>query len=128
MIEPICTVPYGMIAFAATGELTEKDFREVVLPASIEMIEIKGVLNFLMLIDSSIAPVSVGPWWQDALEELRALEKWNRLALLTRRGEFDKYNELIASFIPCPVKSYQIADYPRAMRWVSCGNERAMYP
>lgn len=119
MIRQLVNVPGNIVAFSAEGEVTETDFKEVVLPAVKALVAKTGTLNYLMVINTPLSDFSIGAWWQDALLGLKEFTKWNRVAILTDSGVVNTFTDLFSIIVPGEFKGYKKSELDTAIDWVS---------
>lgn len=108
-----------MVGFRATGEVTEKDFSELVMPEVKEIIEKTGKLNYMLVLETSITKFTIGAWFKDAIMGLKHLMKWNRAAIVTDVESIRQFTHIFSLFIPGEFRGFEHKDIDRAIEWTS---------
>lgn len=119
MIEVLDTVPENVAGFRGTGEITEDDYRNVMVPKVNELAGNTNRLNFLFLIDTELREFTAGAWLQDALLGLKQMMKWNRGAIVTDNKMAVKFTDAFSLVVPGEFKGFSKSEYHQAVDWVS---------
>lgn len=119
MIEVLDTVPENVAGFRGTGEITEDDYRNVMVPKVNELARNTNRLNFLFLIDTELREFTAGAWLQDALLGLKHMTKWNRGAIVTDNEMAVKFTDAFSLAVPGEFKGFSKSEYHKAVNWVS---------
>lgn len=80
MIHYLPNLPANIVGFKATGEITEKDFTETVMPKVKALIEKTDTLNYLLVLDTPLKNFTLGACMKDAMMGIKHLTKWNKAA------------------------------------------------
>jgi stage II sporulation SpoAA-like protein len=119
MITQLHNVPENMVAFKATGEITEKDFTETVMPAVDTIIKRTGELNYLLVLDTPLSNFTFGAWLKDALMGIRHLTKWHKAAIVSDTNGIRKFTDLFSIIMPGEFKGFEHKDLELAIGWTS---------
>lgn len=119
MIIRITDLPENMVGFRATGEVSQADFDEVVIPEVKKTVEATGVLNYLLVLDTSVKNFTVGAWFKDAVLGIQNLTKWNRAAIITDSEGVQNFTKVFSVLMPGTFKAFDHADRDKAIDWVS---------
>ena len=119
MIQQLEQVPANMVGFRATGEVTKEDFEQVVIPAVERSIEKTGVLNYMLVLDTSVKEFNVGAWLQDAFMGIKHLTKWNRAAIVSDSKGIKTFTDIFSKLMPGEFRGFDHADMQTAIDWVS---------
>lgn len=119
MISKIENLPANLVGFRATGEITEKDFTDVVLPEVERLIKETGKLNYLLELDTSIKNFTMGAWFRDAIMGIKHLTKWNRAAIVTDVDGIRMFTTVFSFVIPGEFKGFEHKDLAAAIEWAS---------
>ena len=125
MIQQLEQLPPNMVGFKATGEVTEADFSETVMPAVKAIIEQTGKLNYMLVLDTSVKNFTMGAWFKDAIMGIRHLTKWNRAAIITDVKGIRTFTEIFSVLMPGEFKGFEHSDLQQAIDWVSEKTEEA---
>jgi hypothetical protein len=119
MIQQIDNLPANMVGFKATGEVTEADFTDTVMPKVKELIDKTGKLNYMLVLDTSIKNFTAGAWFKDAIMGIRHLTKWNRAAIVTDVNGIRTFTEIFSVIMPGEFSGFEHKDLQAAIDWVS---------
>jgi hypothetical protein len=111
--------PADVLAIAAHGRVTRKDYEDVLIPAFEEKVRSEGKVKLLCILGEDFSGYSPGAAWDDTkfgflhLRELAAMAVvtevvWVRLAL-----------KAFAPIISCPVNLFHDNELEKARSWVS---------
>lgn len=119
MIEIMKNVPSNAIGFRASGIINHDDFTRTVIPVIEKMIEHRGTLNYLLVLDSSIKNNCVEDWWEETLLNLKNLREWHRVAVVSNSEEIKDFTYLFSLVSPGEFKGFVHNDLQKAIDWVS---------
>lgn len=119
MIESLKNVPANVAAFRATGEVTQDDFKNVVIPEVEQLVEKIGKLNYVLLLDTDVSEFTAGAWLQDALLGIKNLTKWNRAAIVSDSEGVKKFTDAFSLAMPGEFKGYRKAELEQAINWAA---------
>lgn len=108
----------NVVAFRATGEITQDDYKTVVFPAVEKLINRINEINFLFLIDTEIKNFTAAAWIEDAMLGLKNLGKWNRTAIVTDSENAISFTNGFSYIVPGEFKDYKKEDFNEASNWV----------
>jgi hypothetical protein len=119
MVEQMMDVPAGMVGFRATGDVTEEDYKDVIVPAVEQLVRMWGTINFLLLLDTSVTRFTPGAWLQDALMGLRRITRWRRAAIVSDSEGVRKFTNIFSKLAPGEFKGFTKEQLPTAIAWTS---------
>jgi hypothetical protein len=119
MITEIKNLPSNMVGFTASGEITEDDFNNVVLPRVKQTVESNNEINYMLVLDTSIKNFTAGAWMKDAAMGFKHLFKWNRAAIVTDVEAIATFNVGFSAIMPGEFKTFKHAEEQQAIDWVS---------
>jgi len=119
MIEQMGGVQGNAVAFRASGDVTQDDFKSVVIPAVKELVKEYDELNFLMLIDTGVKSFSGGAWLQSILLGFKELTKWKRVAILTDKDALNWFTDVFSYLVPGEYKGFYPEQLPTAIEWIA---------
>jgi hypothetical protein len=118
MIELIRDLPGEAIGFRAFGQVTKRDYEDVVEPAIKSMVERKGKINFLLVLDTDIKNYTIGADYKDIMMGLKFFTKWNKIAVVTDQDVVKNFIVGINYPLPGETKSFSMAAIEEAKKWV----------
>jgi len=119
MIHEMENLPPNMVGFRAEGEITEADFSETVMPKVKALIEQTDTLNYLLVLDTSIANFTAGAWFKDAVMGIRHLTKWNRAAIVTDVKGIRTFTDIFSVLMPGEFKGFEHSELQKAIDWTA---------
>lgn len=117
MIQQI-DAPQNVVAFRATGEVTQDDYKNVIVPAIENLVERIDEINFLFLIDTDLENFTAAAWMQDAWVGLKNIGKWNRSAIVTDSERAISFTNGFSYMVPGEFKGFKKEAFDEAMNWV----------
>ena len=121
MIQQI-DAPQNVVAFRATGEVTQDDYKNVIFPAVENLVKRIDEINFLFLIDTDLENFTTAAWMQDGWLGLKNLAKWNRSAIVTDSEKAISFTNGFSYMVPGEFKGFRKEAFNEAMNWVE-GND-----
>ena len=122
MIQHLQDLPLNIVGFKATGEITEKDFTDTVMPKVKELIDKTDTLNYLLVLDTSLKNFTIGAWMKDAMMGIKHLTKWNRAAIVSDVAAIRNFTDFFSYLVPGEFKGFEHKDLQEAIDWVSKKN------
>lgn len=119
MIQLIDNLPTNMVGFRATGEVTENDFTNLVIPQVKAQVEKTGKLNYMLILDTSVKNFTLGAWLKDALLGIKNLTKWNRAAIVSDSAVIRKFTDIFSVLIPGEFKGFEHKELKAAIDWTA---------
>lgn len=119
MIQFIQHLPGNMVGFKATGEITETDFSETVMPKVKELVDKTDILNYMLVLDTSVKNFTAGAWFKDAIMGIKHLTKWNRAAIVTDVEGIRTFTGIFSVLMPGEFKGFEHKDLQAAIDWTS---------
>ena len=119
MIIQIENLPSNIVGFKATGEITEIDFTETVMPKVKALIDKTDKLNYLFVLETSVKNFTIGAWMKDAIMGIKHLTKWNRAAIVSDIEAIRIFTNFFSYLMPGEFKGFEHKDLQNAIDWVS---------
>jgi hypothetical protein len=119
MITEISNLPPNMVGFKASGEITEADFSDIVMPRVKELIEQTNKLNYMLVLDTSISNFTFGAWFKDAVMGVKHLLKWNRCAIVSDVKGIRTFTDIFSVVMPGEFRGFEHAEEQQAVDWCS---------
>lgn len=119
MIQYLHKLPANIVGFKATGDITEKDFTEIVMPKVQALIEKTDQLNYLLVLETPLKNFTVGAWMKDAMMGVKHLTKWNKAAIVSDVAAIRNFTDFFSYLIPGEFKGFEHSDLQKAIDWVS---------
>lgn len=119
MIHYLQNLPANIVGFKATGEITEKDFAETVMPKVKELIDKTDKLNYLLVLETSLENFTIGAWMKDAMMGIKHLTKWNKAAIVSDVEGIRNFTNFFSYLMPGEFKGFEHSELQKAIDWVS---------
>ena len=119
MIDHLQNLPLNIVGFKATGEITEKDFTETVMPKVKALIDKTDKLNYLLVLETSVKNFTAGAWMKDAMMGIKHLTKWNKAAIVSDVEAIRNFTNFFSYLMPGEFKGFEHKDLQKAIDWVS---------
>jgi hypothetical protein len=119
MIQLINDIPPNMVGFLATGDVDENDFAYTVMPKVKELAERTGLLNYMLVLDTSVRNFTIGAWLKDAFMGIKHLCHWNRTAIVTDVKSVARFTRIFSALMPGEFRAFKHQDIMKAVEWAS---------
>jgi hypothetical protein len=119
MISVIKDAPENVAAFRATGEVDTDDYDNVVIPAIDALVKKQDKINFMLVLDTSLADFSVSALIKDLSVGLKHFSKWHRMAIVSESKGINTFTDLFSYVAPGEAKGFTHAEMEEARKWVS---------
>lgn len=119
MIHQLQNLPTNIVGFKATGEITEADFTNTVMPNVQALIDKTDQLNYLLVLDTSLKNFTIGAWMKDAIMGIKHLTKWNRAAIVSDEATIRNFTNFFSYLMPGEFKGFEHSELQQAIDWVS---------
>jgi stage II sporulation SpoAA-like protein len=126
MIEPIPGLPENVIGFRASGDITKKDYDQVVFPTVSKQLKEGKELNYIFMVDTNLKDFSAGAWVQDIWLGLKDLFKWNRVAIVSDSEKIRSFTDKAGHLIPGTYKGFTKGQLDEAINWAAVGEIEAL--
>ncbi|TDQ11362.1 SpoIIAA family protein [Pedobacter metabolipauper] len=119
MLTVIENLPDYVFGVKATGEVTEVDLKDVLLPGLAALADKYGEIYYLLLLDTKVENFTPGAWIQDAIAGVKHLTKWKKMAIVTDQKAVENFTDIFSYVTPGEAKGFSIAEINAAITWVS---------
>jgi hypothetical protein len=119
MIKYLEDLPPNIVGFKATGDITEADFIQTVMPKVKELVDKTDRLNYLLVLETSIKNFTIGAWMKDAIMGVKHLAKWNRAAIVSDIEAIRNFTNFFSYLMPGEFKGFKHNELQEAIDWVS---------
>jgi hypothetical protein len=127
MLEPLESLPAGVIGVRATGTVTRDDYDSVFKPL-LQHAHAEGQrVRLLYVFAPDFTGLTAGAGWEDARLGLKYLRMFERCAIVSDVTWIRESARVIGTMMPCPVKVFGHAQQDEAIRWVAAPAESALH-
>ena len=118
MIEIIPGMPGNILAFKASGEVTEEDYETVLVPAIEEKLKTNGKIRILYRMEADFLEFSAAALWEDAKVGLKHLAAYEKIAFVSDVHWMNSAVRMFGLLVPCPVRVFAGGDLDGAKAWL----------
>jgi hypothetical protein len=118
MLERIPNLPPGIDGIQARGRVLRKDYHDLILPLLEEARREGRRIRFLYQFAPDFDGFTPGAAWEDALVGLHYLHLFERCAVVADQAWIREASRLVASFLPCPTRTFPNAEFEAALAWL----------
>lgn len=119
MLTKIENLPPHIFGVKATGEVTEVDLKEILLPGLQAVADEFGAIYYLLVLDTKVEQFTAGAWIQDMIAGLKHFTKWKKMAVVTDQKAVRTFTDLFSYVSPGAAKGYTMAELDEAITWLS---------
>lgn len=119
MIKKIEHTYDNIVAFEFTGEVTQEDFNQKLIPAVEALIEDINEINLVYLLNADLSEFTMGAWFKDAMLGIKNITKWHKSAIVTDSDAIQNFTEIFSHVMPGEFKGFDKVDLEEALRWAA---------
>ncbi len=119
MIEEIKGLPDHVFGVKVTGEVTEADLKDVLLPGLQRLSDTHGAIQYLLHLETDVENFTAGAWVQDLLAGIKHLTEWKKIAVVTPEEGVRKFTEAFSVLAPGESRGFGPDRLDEAKAWVS---------
>ena len=119
MIELMNDVPENVVGFRASGKVTKADYDNIVIPRIDQSVKQHGKINFMLVLDTTLANFTIGAIMDDMGVGLKHFTKWHKMAIVSESTAINKFTDLFSYIAPGEAKGFTHAQIEEAKSWVS---------
>jgi len=118
MIEIIEGLPDNVVGLLATGEVTKKDYLEVVIPAIEKSLKRNAKLRLYYDLGSQFTGFDFGAEWEDFKLGIEHLSRWERAAVVTDVAWIKHMVGAFRFLMPGQMRAFTTADASKVREWI----------
>lgn len=119
MIEEIKELPDHVFGVRVTGEVTEADLKDVLLPGLQRLSDAHGVIHYLLHLETDVENFTAGAWVQDMLAGIKHFTEWKKIAVVTPQRGVRKFTGAFSVVAPGEARGFGPGQLDEAIAWVS---------
>jgi hypothetical protein len=119
MIEKMTGLPSNVIGFTASGEVSMKDYHDIVFPEVKKQVDRADKLNYVFLIDTPLNDFTAGAWISDAWLGLKEAARWRRVAIVSDVEKIRHFTDTVSKWIPGEYRGFPISELKDAISWAA---------
>jgi SpoIIAA-like len=118
MIEIIENLPGNVVGLKATGEVTRKDYLDVVIPAVNKALKQNAKLRLYYELGSQFTGIDLGAEWEDLKVGIEHYSRWERVAVVTDVAWIRHMVGALRFLMPCEIRVFAADHAADARKWI----------
>ena len=118
MIEIIEGLPDNVVGIQAKGEVTRKDYLEVVIPAVAKSLKRNSKVRLYYELGSEFAGIDFGAEWEDFKIGIDHLSRWERMAVVTDVAWIRHAVSAFRFLMPGEIRVFTTGQTSEARKWI----------
>jgi hypothetical protein len=118
MIENIEGLPDNVIGILAKGEVTRKDYLEVVIPAVDKSLKRNNKVRLYYELGSEFTGIDFGADWEDFKIGIEHFSRWERVAVVTDVAWIGHAVNAFRFLMPGEVRVFPTGQTSEARKWI----------
>lgn len=115
--------PPHVTGVRAVGKVDKDEYESILLPALEKAIKQYGKLNYIMVLETSLANFSAGAMLEDIKAGLKHYTKWNKIAIVTDQKPIEIITDFVSILIPGEARGFPLSSVELAKAWVAAPKE-----
>lgn len=118
MIENIATFPDNVVGFIAKGQVTKKDYEQVLIPKVETALKRHEKIRLYYEFGSQFSGMDPGAAWEDLKTGVEHLTRWERAAVVTDIDWIRQSLNAFRFFVPGQLRVFPTAKAAEAQAWI----------
>jgi hypothetical protein len=118
MIEIIEGFPDNVVGLAGKGEVTRKDYLEVVIPAIDKALKRNARLRLYYDLGAQFTGIDLGAEWEDFKLGIEHPSRWERVAVVTEVAWIRHLVGALRFLMPGEIRVFTTAQASEARKWI----------
>jgi hypothetical protein len=119
MLVEITGLPDHIFGVRATGEVTNVDLKDVLLPGLARTGDRFGEIRYLLVLDTEVKNFTAGAWIQDAKAGLVNYTKWKKIAIVSDEKSVEWFSNFFTFLTPGSSKGFKPNEIEEAKEWLA---------
>ncbi len=119
MIKILEGFPEGVVAFAAQGRVTKKDYDDDLIPKVKKALEHHDKIRCYYDLGLAFEGMDAGAMWEDLSVGLKYLSRWERVAVVTDEHWIRMAMNLFHFLVPGDIRVFGTSQAREAKEWIS---------
>ncbi len=118
MINLMENLPPHVIGLHISGKVDKDDYKKVLEPAIENQEKAFKNLNCLIYYDTELQNFSLSALLEDLKTDFKYLDKWKKVALVTKKDYLQKVTDVLSGILPGELKGFPPEELEQAKVWV----------
>jgi hypothetical protein len=119
MLQLLEDLPEAVVGVRAINEVTEEDYKQVMLPALQAVHEKLGKVSLMIVLETSVSNYTYGAWLNDIKAGLKYFTNWHRIAIVSDEKMVQIVTDVVSYIMPGECKGFPMKDLATAKLWVA---------
>lgn len=119
MIELLKGFPGNVVAIACHGDVSKKDYDDVLIPAVEKALQSHDKVRLLYEVSRDFAGYDLGAAWEDFKTGMEHFSRWERIAVITDVDWIAASMKVFSVFLPGMMRVYPLAEADKARLWIT---------
>lgn len=119
MIEIIQGLPSNVAAFNATGNITGKDYDEIINPMVKRIYLEFGKINYLLVLNTTLNLYSLEAWLKDGILGFVYFTEWKKIGIVSNKSKIRDFTNMFGKFLPGTTRGFLLEDLDIAKKWIA---------
>jgi hypothetical protein len=119
MLQLIEDLPETVVGVRAVNQVSEDDYKQVVLPALEAAHKKFEKISLLLVLETSVTNYTIGAWINDIKAGLKYFTDWHKIAIVSDEKMVQKVTDAVNFLMPGESRGFALADLPMAKLWVA---------
>lgn len=125
MIERLEGFPDNVVALAGKGQVTKKDYEEILIPAVEAAFQKHENVSFYCELGPQFSGIEAGAAWEDFKVGVRHFLHWDRMVVVTDVEWIRRTINGFGIFMPGELRVFPVSEAAAARAWVAGGGAGA---
>lgn len=118
MFEIMANSEGKVLGVRATAKLTDRDYREVFIPALEERFQKYGQLRLLFYMDENFSGWEMGALWEDTKLDIKHKDDFEKVAIVGGPKWLEWFMKLVSPLVKAEVKKFPPDQITAAWEWL----------
>ena len=117
MIRILEGMPANVVGVEASGQVTDDDYENVLIPAVREKLSEVGKIRFIYVLGEEFEGLTMGALWDDAKVGFGDLKAWEKVAVVSDKEWLGHMVKAFSWMMPGEVRVFRLSEFDAARDW-----------
>lgn len=118
MLEPIAGLPDHVVAYRATGAVSEEELATLLVPVIEQKMAAHEKVHYLIVMENETGDWNLGGFGKDPKAALKYIRKGSRVAVISAQQKVRTFASGLSLFIPGKAKGFEPEELEEAKAWM----------